>query len=110
MGKPDPRAEPALGENDKADHSVDRVVSEITAVPADEPASGVTAKEPVLETLETKVEAAPKEEPKKEPSLSDTQKRRAFAITNSDPRFAEIEPLIETNDWQAVAKKLGPID
>ena len=91
MGKPDPRAEPesvrapALGDKDKTDHSVDRVVSEITAVPAEEPASGVTAKEP-------------------EPA------KRAAAVTSVDPRFAELEPYIETNDWKTVAKKLGPID
>lgn len=89
MGKPDPRAEPesvrspSVGENDKPDHSVDRVVSEISAVPA-EPASGV---------VETKAD-----EPPKKP------------VTSFDPRFAELEPLIETNDWKSVAKKLGPID
>ncbi|HEY8073819.1 MAG TPA: hypothetical protein VIF62_06915 [Labilithrix sp.] len=105
MGKPDPRAEPdsirapALGENDKKDLSVDRVVSEITAVPTDEPASGVTAKEPAIDVVEA---------PKKEPT--DTQKRAAAKITSVDPRFAELEPFIETNDWKSVAKKLGPID
>jgi hypothetical protein len=31
-------------------------------------------------------------------------------ITNSDPRFAELEPLLETNDWKEVAKKLGELD
>jgi hypothetical protein len=117
MGKPDPRAEPDSlrpeTTKDDADHSVDRVVSDLTAKKTvEEPESGVVetkepkAEEPKLPELRG---AAAGDSPKGRET--DTQKRAAFAaVTNADPRFAELEPLIETNDWKTVAKKLGPID
>lgn len=81
MSRPDPRAEPeSLPPGAKEKETVERVA-----------VSKVTA---------TAKESAPAaERPKATP-----------AVTNEDPRIAEIEPLVKANDWKAVASKLGPID
>jgi hypothetical protein len=36
--------------------------------------------------------------------------QRTVTVKSDDPRVAEIEPLVERNDWNAVVAKLGSVD
>lgn len=36
--------------------------------------------------------------------------QRSVTVKSEDPRIAEVEPLVERNDWKAVVAKLGSID
>lgn len=88
MPRPDPRAEPEslppVGAARSApDHSVERVV--VSKIDAKDSASS-----------EGPIAAEPKSEPR--------------PITSDDPRVAELEPLVERNDWKLVTSKLGAID
>ncbi len=95
MARVDPRAEPVTNPPAKPDGivSVDRV--KITIETPDIPKS---AKAPeIIEAppppAETKASVAPKS-----------------AITNTDPRYAAIEKLLDANDWKAVGDQLGTLD
>ena len=55
------------------------------------------------------VEKLPVTEVKVEPQ-KDEGSSGIVRVTSLDPRIATIEPLVEHNDWQGVAKELGSLD
>lgn len=88
MARPDPRAEPESdSDSSTSQRSVERVV-----------VSKIDAK------VEAKVEL-PSEGKDAAPSPP-----RTVTVKSEDPRVAEIEPLVEQNDWKAIAAKLGSVE
>lgn len=82
MPRPDPRAEPESdSETSTPQVSVERVVV-------------------------SKIDAKGDEVPE-EVALSS---ERSVTVKSADPRVEEIEPLVERNDWKAIAEKLGPVE
>ena len=91
MPRPDPRAEPESvppprGPCGAPDHSVERVV-----------VSKIDAKEPA-DARERGDERG--DQPRSEPR----------PVTSDDPRVAQLEPLVERNDWKAASAVLGTIE
>jgi len=92
MPRPDPRAEPESDDDSStSQRSVERVV---------------------LSKIDAKVEA--KSDPKIETSAKEKDElpssQRSVTVKSEDPRVAEIEPLVERNDWKAIADKLGSVE
>src|SRR5690348_9644561 len=89
MPRPDPRAEPESdSESSTPQVSIERVVvSKIDAKLAER-----------AEDVEDGEESAA------------SPPSGAVMVKSEDPRVAEIEPLVERNDWKAVVAKLGSVD
>lgn len=86
MPRPDPRAEPE------------------SVPPAGEDRGGPppqTVERVAVTTIDAKESAS-------EPASGVQEVSRP--VTSDDPRVAEIEPLVERNDWKLVTEKLGPLD
>lgn len=95
MAKLDPRADPVTNPPAGAeDYKVDRV--EISIKMPEPPKIA----EPVVDAEAAPVSSA--ESRKSEPPRS--------AVTNSDPRYAALEKLLDVNDWRAVASELGALE
>lgn len=83
MARPDPRVEP---ENDSESSTPQVSVERVVVSKIDAP------------RIETEDEG---------PAPSS---QRSVTVKSDDPRVAEIEPLVERNDWQAVVGKLGSVE
>jgi hypothetical protein len=84
MPRPDPRVEPESdSETSTPQVSVERVVVSKIEVPKID--------------VEEEEGAAP-------------SSQRSVTVKSEDPRVAEIEPLVERNDWTAVVAKLGSVE
>lgn len=89
----DPRVDPtSVPPTDAADYSVERIV--VSAVAAS------NARAAALAAQDASVA---------EPATSEEAAAPSRSITNVDPRFEHIEPLVTVNDWKGVAARLGAV-
>lgn len=93
MARPDPRAEPSTDPPPTEEVVEDSSIQRIAPVEK-------------------------KEEKPKATDMSVDEVRRLLAgekpapvkITNADPRYEELEKLLDANDWKGIAKNLGGVD
>lgn len=101
MARPDPRAEPEeSSETSTPQVSVERVVLSKIDAKVDPKAD---AKDDATDAkTDTKADA--------EADAPAPSSKRSVTVKSEDPRVAEIEPLVERNDWKAITQKLGAVE
>lgn len=108
MARPDPRAEPSTDPPPTEDVVEDSAIQRIAPVEKNESSAKATEK----------ADKADKDKADKATDMSVDEVRRLLAgekpppvkITNADPRYEELEKLLDANDWKGIAKSLGGVE